>query len=95
MPANTPPEEIDGAEVLWWAWSDPDPFFVMPTGSDSADINIHGLAICRYASTGQIYRFSCSATWETQNDSPASSVASAKLLRSAQYDTQAVEWQAC
>jgi hypothetical protein len=62
-----PPRELDGAEVMLWAWSEPAPLFEMPCSDGSATIPIHGLAVCRYAQTGSIYRFSCNAMWEVEN----------------------------
>ena len=85
-----PPHEIDGAEVVLWAWSAPEPFFRMPCGE--ASIPIHGLAICRYADSGSVYRFSCNSDWETRNDSPHPSVESATKGESGQYDIASVEW---
>lgn len=38
--------------------------------SDGSDyMPIHGLAICRYKGTNEVYRFSCSLGWEVENDS--------------------------
>ena len=73
-----PPKEIDGARVIEWAWSHPEPFFVVPYSDRSGGIPIHGLAICRYEDSGAIYRFSCNENWETENDSPQDSIAAAR-----------------
>jgi hypothetical protein len=86
-----PPREIDGAEVVLWAWSEPGPFFVMPS-TDGASVPVHGLAICRTKS-GSVYRFSCNSAWESENDSPYSSVEDATRGESAQYDVDSVQWQ--
>ena len=88
-----PPEEIDGATVVEWAWSDPDPFFVMPDSGRSGGVPIHGLAICRYDDSGAIYRFSCDREWETENDSTHDSIEVARLASSRQHDVLAVEWR--
>ncbi len=87
-----PPAEIDGAKVMEWAWSDPDPFFVMPCSGQPDGVPIHGLAICRYDEGGAIYRFSCNRDWETENDSPHDSIEEARVANSGQYDAQTVEW---
>jgi hypothetical protein len=87
-----PPREIDGAEVVLWAWSEPRPFFAMPCTDGDASIPIHGLAICRYAERGSVYRFSCNSAWETQNDSAYWTVEDATKGESAQYDVESVEW---
>lgn len=52
-----PPNALDGAVVLYWATSEPHPFFEMPVD----EVPIHGLAICRY-DQGPVYRFSCDAS---------------------------------
>jgi hypothetical protein len=87
-----PPREVDGAEVVLWAWSAPVPFFTMPSIDGEAAIPIHGLAICRYAQGGSVYRFSCNSAWETENDSPFSSVEDATKGPSDQYDIEGIEW---
>ena len=91
--AVKPPLEIDGAEVILWAWS-PTPFFVMLSTDGAHGVAIHGLAICRYKNPGSIYRFSCNAGWETENDSPYSTVEEAMKGESGQYDIHSVEWNA-
>jgi len=88
-----PPREIDGADVVLWAWSEPEPFFRMPITDGSGDVPIHGLAIARYAKSGAVYRFSCDAQWETENDSSHGTVDDAKRAGSLQYDVSAVRWQ--
>jgi hypothetical protein len=89
---NEPPEQLDGAKVLWWAWSGNAPFFVMPYSDGSGGIQIHGLAICQYES-GSIYHFSCNREWEVENDSNWSTIEGAMTGRSGQYDVAAVKWQ--
>jgi hypothetical protein len=69
-----------------------DDIFMMPCTDGVASVAIHGLAICRYADSGSVYRFSCNSAWETENDSPHPSVESATKGESAQYDIASVEW---
>jgi len=88
-----PPPQIDGADVVLWAWSGPAPFFEMPSSDGGSSVPIHGLAVCRYPEGGAVYRFSCSRTWETENDSPYKSVEDAAGGESAQYDVRSVQWQ--
>lgn len=88
-----PPEVLDGAEVVLRAWSAPSPFFVMPCSDGSEGIPIHGLAVCRYEKNGAVYRFSCDAAWEVQNDAPHSSVDSARTAPHGQYDVERVVWR--
>lgn len=87
-----PPREIDGAEVLFWAWSFPQPFFEMPASDHSSSVPIHGLAVCRYRA-GEVYRFSCNASWETENDTDCATPDEALVAPSAQYDVTSVKWQ--
>ena len=87
-----PPLQLDGADVVLWAWSSPEPFFAMPVVPGSDSVPIHGLAICRYAESGAVYRFSGNANWEVENDSPWASVDEALRGNSGQYDAT-VEWR--
>ena len=85
-----PPTKLDGAVVLRWAWSGSEPFFVMPDGGEG--IPIHGLAVCRYEDSGSIYRFSCSRSWEVENDSPYDTVDRALQAQSGSFDVSSVAW---
>ena len=87
-----PPDQLDGAKVLYWAWSGDDPFFVMPYSDGSGGIPIYGLAVCQYKS-GAIYRFSCSYEWEVENDSDRETIEDAMSGASGQHDIATVEWQ--
>lgn len=87
-----PPETLDGATVLFWAWSSPSPFFVMRCSDGPGEIAIHGLAICRYAGAGGVYRFSCDAQWEVENDSPWPSVEDAMHGQVNGLDVATVRW---
>ena len=88
-----PPSQIDGADVVLWAWSDAGPFFEMPSSDGAPAVPIHGLAICRYAESGAVYRFSCNSVWDTENDSRHDSVKDAASAESAQYDVRSVQWR--
>lgn len=88
-----PPSEIAGADVVLWAWSEAEPFFAMPYSDGSGAIPIHGLAICRYAESGIVCRFSCNNRWEPENDSAYDNVEDAVTAESAQYDVRSVQWQ--
>ena len=87
-----PPPKLDGADVVVWAWSEPKPFFVMPSADGGPAVPIHGLAICRYPESGAVYRFSCNRAWETENDSPYASVEDAKGTGSGQCDVRSIQW---
>jgi len=82
-----PPDTIDGAKVLWWAWADEGPF------GFCGDVEIHGLAICRYKS-GIVYRFSCDRDWQTVNDSPHRDEEQAKTALPQNYSASAdrIHW---
>jgi len=86
-----PPDELDGATVLWWTFSF-EPFFVMADGGEA--IPIHGLAVCRYES-GKVYRFSCDCGWEVQSDCDFGSVHEALTAPSAQYEIASLRWERC
>ena len=93
-PVQPPPPDLDGATVVYWAWRAPEPFFEMPVTGGSPSIPIHGLAICRYADSSQVYSFSCDASWEVMNDSPCGNSLDAALeRRSAHYDIERVAWR--
>jgi hypothetical protein len=87
-----PPPQIDGADVVLWAWSEPKPFFEMPSSSGAPAVPIDGLAICRYAESGAVYRFSCNRAWETENDGSYASVEDATSAASGHYDLRSIEW---
>jgi hypothetical protein len=88
-----PPEKIDGAKVLYWAWSGNVPFFLLPSFDDGAEgIPIHGLAICQY-DNGAVYRFSCNQDWMVKNDSTHHSIEDAMSAPSGQYNVAEVRWQ--
>ncbi len=94
MNIRKPPQEIDGARVLYWACSGDKPFFVMCDTNGNPVAKIFGLAVARYEHSGQIYRFSCDANWETENDSACGQdVEHAKNTPSTQYDISQVKWQ--
>jgi hypothetical protein len=54
---NKPPEELDGAKVIKWAWSGSKPFGFLRYEGDLYDpIEIYGLAICRYDNSDNVCR---------------------------------------
>lgn len=89
----TPPDYIDGARVLAWAWSE------LPFGhvNDENGVNaiaIHGLALCRYAGDARVYRFSCDAHWQCWQDQVHDTLDSARDGLPAQYRARPARWQA-
>ena len=89
---NKPPETIDNAEVLYWAWSGDSPFGVLKNTDGSVASEIYGLAICQYLDSGTIYRFSCDKHWETEQDSNYASVEEAMNFLPEQYKNVQVNW---
>ncbi|MGH1378957.1 MAG: hypothetical protein ACRBB3_09065 [Alphaproteobacteria bacterium] len=88
-----PPNQIDGAEVLEWAWSGDTPFgVIMYDESNDIATEIFGIAICKYPSSNVIYRFSCDKDWETQQDTDYSSTEEAKGQLPEQYQGVSITW---
>ena len=90
-----PPSELDGARVLWWAWSGETPFGEL-RGGVGDDRWVHGFAIGVYES-GSVYRFSCNRHWEVVQDmdvGPGESVEDAKHNLPMNYDGANVCWRA-
>jgi len=84
---SAPPPELDGAEVLAWAWSGDDtPFGFV------GEVPIHGLAIVRYAGAATVYRLSCDRAWQTQQDADYATVEDAQRLLPAQYRRVPAVW---
>lgn len=89
---NKPEKEIDGAKVLYWAWSGATPFGFVGAPNDPTASKIFGLAICQYEKTGRIYCFSCNKYWETEQDAPYNSVEQAIENLPDQYKNVPAEW---
>ncbi len=89
---SKPPETIDNAEVLYWAWSGDVPFGVVNYTDGSIAAEIFGLAICQYKESSTIYRFSCDKEWETEHDSDYRSIEEAMDQLPEQYQKVAVKW---
>lgn len=87
-----PPERIDGAKVLEWAWSET-PFGELPYQEGGVTAVIHGLAICQYEGENQVYRFSCDAEWECQQDQIYETVEEAKTELPNQYRNVPAGWK--
>jgi hypothetical protein len=81
-----PPQKLDGAKVLIWAWSGDLPF-----GRLGSDIEIFGLAICTYDEKG-IYRFSCDQNWDVQQDGLYNSIEEAINQLPEQYKEVSAKW---
>ena len=84
-----PPDLLDGARIVEWAWSGSIPFGEVP-GADSPEI--YGLAIATYDGI-RFYRFSCDQNWNTTQDAVYDSVAEAKHQLPEQYRNVKIYWQ--
>ncbi len=69
-----PPDELDGAEVILWAYNPVKPFFIMKYSDGNEYKPIYGFAICQYKGSGIFYEFSCGKDWYVENDSDAASI---------------------
>ena len=89
-----PPEYIDGAKVIEWAWSGDVPFGVIKyADSEEVAVEIYGLAICQYPDSKKVYGFSCDRDWETEQDSDYISVEEAKNNIPKQYKQVEAQWE--
>ncbi len=87
-----PPAKIDNAKVLYWAWSGDAPFGVVKHPNGEIAREIYGLALCQYAGSDEVYRLSCDAHWESQQDSVYGSVQEVMDELPAQYRQVAAHW---
>ncbi len=83
---NEPADELDGAKVIKWAWSGDRPFGLV------GEIEIYGLAICRYDGSADVYRFSCDKDWEVQQDGLYDSIDEAIGQLPNQYKLVSARW---
>jgi hypothetical protein len=94
-----PPDNLDGAKVITWAWSGIKPFGHLQivdndTDNNSIDlIEIFGLAICQYDDSDDVYRFSCDKDWEVQQDGVYESVDDAQRQLPDQYKLVTAKWR--
>jgi hypothetical protein len=84
-----PPEFIDSARVLMWAWSGSIPFGSV---GNTPEDRVFGLAICQCENSGNVYRFSCDKNWEVVQDAAYRSVEEAIRLLPDQYRNVKADW---
>ncbi|WP_282628356.1 hypothetical protein [Empedobacter sedimenti] len=89
---NRPPEYIDGAKVIKWAWSGQFPFGFVENIAHTEAEQIFGLAICQYEKSKSINRFSCDAEWETIQDAPYDTINDSINYLPGQYKNQDIIW---
>ena len=87
-----PPEFLDGARVLEWAWSGDQPFGYMNDDTGLPVCAVHGQAICQYDGQHDFYRFTCDKNWDVVNDSPYDSVKEAKDGAEQMYRVSRSHW---
>jgi hypothetical protein len=87
-----PPEYIDKAKVIQWAWSGLQPFGIMSSEDGSEREEIYGLVICQYEGSTNIYRFSCDKNWETVQDGVYNDIEEAVRRLPDQYKNVAANW---
>jgi hypothetical protein len=93
MKMSKPPEEIDGAKVIEWAYSGGEPFGLLHYDSGKVAAEIYGLAICSYSRDEKVYRFSCNNEWKTEQDSDYNTIDEAKNNLPIQYQKVKAIWQ--
>ena len=86
-----PPRIIDNMTVVYWAWSWPNPFFVMPEGRNG--IAIHGFAVGKSSDGKSYLRLSCNRQWESQNDADYDSLEAALTATVNGIDFKQLKWQ--
>jgi len=88
-----PPQELDGAKVIKWAWSGHKPFGFVGNDDDPERDIIYGLAICSYGENEGIYRFSCDRNWEVIMDGYYDTIEQALDQLPDQYKNVEPDWQ--
>ncbi len=86
-----PPDELDGAEVIFWAYSPIVPFFIMEYSDGAPYKSIHGFAICRYPGDSKFYMFSCDHEWNVTGDFDADSIEEAQQDANSQTQ-EPIDW---
>lgn len=100
MDINKPPATLDGARVIWWAWSGEARFGVVEYTGGGIAAEIYGLAICKYDRYEiskydrheAVYRFSCNRMWEVEQDQIYDSATEAMDNLPMQYREVPVHW---
>ena len=86
-----PPNKLDGAEVIMWAFNPQKPFFVMKYSDGTPYKPIHGFAICQYKGENQFYKFSCDLEWNVENDSVSDAIEEA-IKTANDLSTEPITW---
>ncbi len=88
-----PPDYLDGAKVIRWAWSGQEPFGFINYENAKNKVEIYGFAICKYDNGEGNYRFSCDKNWEVVQDGLYDTIENAIKQIPAQYKNIEINWQ--
>ena len=89
---SEPPDYLDRAKVIKWAWSGNQPFGFVDNEDKTEREEIYGLAICQYDGKNDVYRFSCDKNWETVQDAQYDTVENAIAQLPDQYKNVKADW---
>jgi hypothetical protein len=87
-----PPNYLDGAKVIKWTWSGPEPFGIIEILDSDEKEEFFGLAICKYDDSDNFYRFSCDKNWEVVQDPFYKSIEEAIAFLPEQYKNVERNW---
>ena len=87
-----PPNYLDGAKVIKWAWSGQVPFGIIENMDGDEKEEVFGLAVCKYEDSDNFYRFSCDKNWEVVQDSLYNSIEDAIRFLPEQYKNVERNW---
>ncbi|HKZ67022.1 MAG TPA: hypothetical protein VJ111_11720 [Chitinophagaceae bacterium] len=87
-----PPNYLDGAKVIKWAWSGREPFGTIGNTNDDEKEEVFGLAVCKYDDSDNFYRFSCDKNCQVVNDALHNSIEDAIEFLPEQYKNAERNW---
>ena len=87
-----PPNYLDGAKVIKWAWSGQVPFGITENTDGDEKEEVFGLAVCKYEDSDKFYRFGCDKNWEVVQDSLYNSIEDAIRFLPEQYKNVERNW---
>ena len=89
---SRPPKQLDKADVLAWAWSDGTPFGHLLDTEGKVVCAVHGIAVCRYPGSEELYRFTCDENWTVEQDAPYETVEQAMMSAEQLYSLTRNQW---
>jgi len=69
-----PPNPLDGAKVLMWAFSVQLPFYHIQSKESESHSPVFGLAVAQYPGDQSFYAFGCNFHWKVVQDSHFKSI---------------------